>query len=57
MNDSREALFESHLELAAKIGSHFQMTNGAIEESVQEAQFALWSTAQSFDRGVTKRPA
>jgi len=50
MNDSTpEALFESHLELAAKIGSHFQMANGSIEESVQEARIALWSAAQSFD--------
>jgi DNA-directed RNA polymerase sigma subunit (sigma70/sigma32) len=57
MNDSTEALYESHLELAAKIGSNFQMTNGAIEESVQEARIALWNAAQSFDRGLTKRPA
>jgi RNA polymerase sigma factor (sigma-70 family) len=50
MNDSTpEALFKSHLELAAKIGSHFQMANASIEESVQEARIALWSAAQAFD--------
>ena len=50
MNDSTpEALFESHLELAAKIGGHFQMANASIEESVQEARIALWSAAQAFN--------
>jgi hypothetical protein len=38
MSDSTpETLFESHLELAAKIGSNFPMANAFIEECAQEA--------------------
>ena len=42
MSDSTpETLFESHLELAAKIGSNFPMANASIDECVQEAGIAL----------------
>ena len=50
VNTTPEILFEAHLELAAKIGSHFPMPNASIEESVQEARIALWSAAQAFDQ-------
>jgi len=50
MSDSTpESLFESHLELAAKIGSNFPMANASIDECVQEARIALWTAAQAFD--------
>ena len=44
-----EALFESHLELALKIGRSFPIPNAAIDESEQEARIALWRAASSFD--------
>ena len=50
MNDSTpEALFESHLELALKIGRSFPIPNAAIDESEQEARIALWRAASSYD--------
>ena len=44
-----ESLFESHLELALKIGRSFPIPNSSIEESEQEARIALWQAATSFD--------
>jgi len=48
-NSTPESLFESHLELAAKIGSNFPMANASTDECVQEARIALWTAAQAFD--------
>jgi RNA polymerase sigma factor (sigma-70 family) len=48
-NSTPKELFESHLNLASKIGRSFSMANISSAESVQEALIALWSAAQSFD--------
>ena len=48
-NSTPEALFESHLELALKIGRSFPIPNAAIDESEQEARIALWRAASSYD--------
>jgi RNA polymerase sigma factor (sigma-70 family) len=45
----QESLFESHLELALKIGRSFPIPNAALDESEQEARIALWQAASSFD--------
>ena len=37
-----EALFESHLELALKIGRSFPIPNAAIDESEQEASGCIY---------------
>jgi hypothetical protein len=50
MNDSTpEALFESHLELALKIGRSFPIPNAAIDESEQQARIALSQSGRQFD--------
>jgi RNA polymerase sigma factor (sigma-70 family) len=50
MNDSTpEALFESHLELALKIGRSFPIPSSSVDECEQEARIALWQAARSFD--------
>jgi RNA polymerase sigma factor (sigma-70 family) len=46
---SPETLFESHLELALKIGRSFPIPNSSVDESEQEARIALWQAASSFD--------
>lgn len=44
-----ETLFESHLDLALKIGRSFSIPNSSVDECEQEARIALWQAATSFD--------
>lgn len=52
MSDSTpETLFESHLELVAKIGSNFPLANAFIDECAQEALnkgFTLYFTTAGY---------
>lgn len=44
-----DQLFESHLDLALRIGRSFPLVGHAIDESEQEARIALWKAANSYD--------
>lgn len=50
MSDSGpEKLFNTHLELASKVGRRFLIPGMSADESIQEARIALWQAANAFD--------
>lgn len=44
-----ETLFNTHLQLAARIGQSFPIQGLSMEESTHEARIALWQAANAFD--------